>query len=225
MSSNQNYQIIRSNRKTIGLEISPEKGLVVRVPLKTSLTTIQQVLKNKRQWIEGKLAMVALKQRAVISREYGENDEFLYLGKKYPLKIVSSTKFPLVFENEQFLLSANYRQKAQSVFQAWYMIQAEDYLNQRVGYYADRYGFKYNRLRISQALKRWGSCSAQKNLNFNWRLMLAPPEVIDYLVVHELAHLAEMNHSPRYWQRVARIMPDYKRQRKWLKDNGHLLNV
>lgn len=104
--------------------------------------------------------------------------------------------------------------------EAAYRKRARTQLEARAAYYAGLMGVTYNRIAIRAARTRWGSCSAQGNLNFHWKLILMPPEVLDYVVVHELAHRKEMNHSARFWAEVERILPDYKRRRKWLKDYG-----
>lgn len=96
-------------------------------------------------------------------------------------------------------------------------------LEHRVSYYAKRMGVTYGRIAIRDQKTRWGSCSAKGNLNFNWKLSLAPLEILDYVVVHELAHRMEMNHSPRFWELVERILPDYRQRRNWLKENGRRL--
>ena len=101
-----------------------------------------------------------------------------------------------------------------------YRRQAREQLEARCSYYAGLMGVAYNRISVRAAKTRWGSCSAQGNLNFHWKLILMPPEVLDYVVVHELAHRKEMNHSPRFWAEVGKVLPDYKRRRKWLKDHG-----
>ena len=101
-----------------------------------------------------------------------------------------------------------------------YRKKARQRLEDRCAYYAGRMGVSYNRIAIRAAKTRWGSCSAQGNLNFHWKLVLMPPEVLDYVVVHELAHRKEMNHSQRFWEEVEKILPDYRRRRKWLKEFG-----
>ena len=98
-------------------------------------------------------------------------------------------------------------------------------LTERVEFFAHAQGFKVKKIRISSARTRWGSCSAKGTLSFTWRLVMAPPDVIDYVVVHELCHLKELNHSKAFWAQVEAILPDYKTRRKWLKDNGAKLHL
>lgn len=104
--------------------------------------------------------------------------------------------------------------------EALYRKKARQQLEARCAYYAPRMGVDYNRITIRAAKTRWGSCSAQGNLNFHWKLILMPPEVLDYVAVHELAHRKEMNHSQRFWEEVEKILPDYRKRRKWLKEFG-----
>lgn len=107
--------------------------------------------------------------------------------------------------------------------EAVYKKKARQQLEARCAYFAELMGVAYNRISIRSAKTRWGSCSARGNLNFHWKLILMPPQVLDYVVVHELAHRKEMNHSPRFWARVEAVLPDYKQRRRWLKENGTLV--
>lgn len=106
-----------------------------------------------------------------------------------------------------------------------YRKAAKEYIPKRVAYYADLLGVTYGTISIRDQKTRWGSCSTKGNLNFNYRLMLAPPKVLDYVVIHELCHRKEMNHSPKFWAHVESVMPDYKEYRKWLKKNGNSLSI
>ena len=106
-----------------------------------------------------------------------------------------------------------------------YRQAAREYIPKRADYFAQRIGVSYERIRIAEQKTRWGSCSSRGTLSFNWKLMLAPPKVLDYVVVHELCHRKEMNHSPRFWKLVEEIIPDYKEYRKWLKENGNTLQL
>ena len=118
-----------------------------------------------------------------------------------------------------------YTPEQRSALEKRYREAAKEYLPKRAAYYAYLLGVSYDRIRIAGQKTRWGSCSSNKTLSFNWKLMLAPPKVLDYVVVHEVCHLREMNHSPRFWALVESLMPDYKQQRKWLKDNGYTLEL
>jgi len=106
-----------------------------------------------------------------------------------------------------------------------YREAAKEYFPKRADYYAQQLGVTYDRIRIANQKTRWGSCSSKGTLSFNWRLMLAPPKVLEYVVVHEVCHLKEMNHSPRFWKLVEKFMPDYKEYKKWLKENGNTLQL
>ena len=104
-----------------------------------------------------------------------------------------------------------------------YRKEARRRITERAAYFAEKMGVDYGRIAIKAAKTRWGSCSAQGNLNFHWKLILMPPAILDYVVVHELAHRIEMNHSPRFWTQVERILPDYRERRRWIKENGGLI--
>lgn len=103
---------------------------------------------------------------------------------------------------------------------AYYQQQAAAVFEERAMHFARLIGVEFNRITIREQKTRWGSCSSNRNLNFNWKVVLAPPEVLDYVVVHELCHLKEMNHSPAFWEEVSRVLPDYEKQIHWLKENG-----
>ncbi len=126
---------------------------------------------------------------------------------------------------ERFFLERQALPGAAAAFKAWYRAQARALVEERVRQYAARYGFSYRQVRITSARTRWGSCSAKGTLCFTWRLVMAPPECIDYVVVHELAHLRVANHSPAFWREVGAILPDYKARRKWLRVNGRSLTL
>jgi len=104
-----------------------------------------------------------------------------------------------------------------------YRAAAKEYIPKRAAYFQSLTGGDYEKIVIREQKTRWGSCSSNKTLSFNWKLMLAPPRVLDYVVVHELCHLTHMNHSQNFWKMVAEILPDYKEQKKWLKENGSKL--
>ncbi|MBS4026276.1 MAG: M48 family metallopeptidase [Clostridia bacterium] len=132
--------------------------------------------------------------------------------------IITKIKELQVHQEEQLAQRELRKQQA-----SWYRQQANEAIMLRVRYYSEKVGVAYNTVRIKDQKTRWGSCSAKKNLNFNWRLIMAPPEVLDYVVVHELCHLIHLNHSPAFWQLVKNQLPDYSRHKRWLKDQGATL--
>lgn len=176
-------QVIRSSRRTIGLEITPEMQVIVRAPYRVSERTLQKFVSERSDWIETHLAKMAARMAEQENRP----------------------KSPKLTQQDLIIL-AN---------------QAREAIPERVRHYAPIVGVDYGRITIRNQRTRWGSCSSKGNLNFNCLLMLTPPWVLDYVVVHELCHRLEMNHSARFWTQVERVYPNYKQARKWLKINGN----
>lgn len=217
-------RFIRSSRRTIGLQITSDGRLIVRAPLRAALKDIQSFILRKQDWIlktQSRMRIHAQNQKV---RQYCDGEQFLYLGQNFELHFVDNGVAPLHFDNA-FYLSSRLQEQAKDIFTDWYRTQALAIISKRVELYAAKHSLRYGRIRISNARRRWGSCSAKGNLNFNWRLVMAPITVIDYVVIHELAHLIERNHSPRFWKRVEAMIPGYKEYRKWLRDNGKVFDL
>lgn len=217
-------KIIRTKRKTLAIEINPEGQLIVRAPYRISLTHIHDFVSEKNDWIIKKKAMIANRKPAPAGKQFIDGELFPYLGENYLLKIVNDGNSPLYFQT-QFELDRSFIANAKFVFIDWYRQQALQVLSARVHHFAMRHHYRYSNIRISNAYTRWGSCSADGRLNFAWRLIMAPLNVIDYVVTHELAHLSQMNHSRQFWGIVEAMQPNYKKNKKWLKENGHLLHI
>lgn len=169
------YELIRSDRKTISLQIMPDGRLRVRCPRRMPLQQVQSFVCSKSNWIQKQLTALSDK-------------EMLEPFSAQELRRLADIALKVIPE--------------------------------RAAHYASYVGMPYGRITIRNQRTRWGSCSSKGNLSFNCLLMLAPPEVVDYVVVHELCHLKEMNHSKAFWSLVERILPNYQNSRKWLKDNG-----
>lgn len=214
-------KIIHSNRKSIALIVGLDGSIIVRAPYKATSKQIDAFIKEKEGWIRSKKE-IADKLPRFKPNEFVSGEEFLYLGELYPLAVVDKQPEPLVL-SEKFLISKSALPKAKEVFINWYKNQAKRVITERTEMFAKENGFTYKRIRITNAKTRWGSCSSKGSLNFTWRLVMAPQQVIDYVVVHELIHLKVRNHSKEYWNKVIQIMPDYKERRTWLHDNGQLL--
>jgi predicted metal-dependent hydrolase len=217
-------QIVRTKRKTIALIVRPDGSLLVRAPLRASNRSIQEFVEKNTRWIEKTRARI----KAVVPpppKQYVPGEEFEYLGNAYPLEIVASQRKSLLLEEGKFKLAASVQDKAALVFERWYKERARQILSERVDFFAQQHGFQYSKIGITSARTRWGSCSASGALNFSWRLIQAPIEAVDYVVIHELVHTLIHDHSKKFWKRLEQSMPDYRERRKWLKSNGHRLLV
>jgi predicted metal-dependent hydrolase len=217
-------QLIRSKRRTFAIEINQDGGLIVRAPSHASKAEIAHLLEEKKSWILSKKRLAFEQALETPPKKFTPGEEFLYLGTSYPLEIVEGDH-PLLVLKDRFFLAADVQDEAQAVFTDWYRGQAAQVITERAACQAQKYGFSYSKVRINNAKTRWGSCGPKGSLNFPWRLVMAPLEVIDYVIVHELVHLRIRNHSKDFWDSVAQIMPDFKQRRKWIKDHGHRLRL
>lgn len=172
------YTIIRSNRKTVAIQITADGQILLRCPNRMTQQEVLRFAESKRDWIEKHLATLS-----------------------------AQPSLPPFTEAELHALA----------------VQIKPRIAERTAYFAALLEVTYGRITVRCQRSRWGSCSSEGNLNFNCLLALVPEDVLDYVVVHELCHLLEMNHSPAFWSNVERLLPDYKKQRQWLKDNGGAL--
>jgi len=218
-------KIIRTKRKTIALQITDDGTLIVKAPFGVSEQTIKNVVIKHKDWIERKKKDILSRDPKFAEKEFVNGEGFLYLGKYYKLNIVNKQDTPLLFNNNYFYLLRDYLPVARDLFIDWYKEKAYEKISERVEWYAKKRGFVYNKINITSANQRWGSCSSKGNLNFSWRLIMAPLPVIDYVVVHELVHLEERNHAKSFWSKVKMLMPEYEKHRDWLKRNGYLLRL
>ncbi|HEX2981507.1 MAG TPA: SprT family zinc-dependent metalloprotease [Anaerolineaceae bacterium] len=210
-------QLIRSKRKTIALIVERDGRLVVRAPLRIAEARIQAVVEQKAEWIRRKQAE-AREAPPVSPPRYVPGEEFPYLGRRYRLEIVDGALQPLSLDG-CFRLDRRALPRAERIFQEWYRARACEILTERVRVLAARHGLRPKQVRITSARTRWGSCSAQGSLAFTWRLVMAPPEAIDYVVIHELAHLRVRNHSKAFWAEVERMMPEWREGKERLTRN------
>ena len=216
-------EVIRSKRRTLALIVKPDGSLIVRAPLKTPQKSIRIFVEKNIEWIQKKQAQ-ARSSISAAPKQYAAGERFLYLGFSYPLEIVPKQK-PALLLDGCFKLAENSQSRAAFEFERWYRTRAKEMLKERVDFFAHQCGFKYTDLKINAARTRWGSCSVKGSLNFSWRLIMAPMESVDYVVVHELVHTLIHNHSKRFWAKVESIMPDYKTRKIWLKKHGPELIV
>ena len=217
-------KIIRTKRKTIALQVTDDAKLIVRAPHNLDDETIAEIVSKHRRWVEKKQKEASTRNQKLFPKEFVNGEGFLYLGRYYKLNIVEDQSEPLKLEGA-FHLSRHSLPRAKETFIQWYKDKAFEKISERVRLYAEKRGYTYNKIGITDAQKRWGSCSFRGNLNFSWRLIMAPLSVLDYVVIHELVHLEERNHAKSFWDKVRMLMPDYERHIEWLKKNGYLLNL
>ncbi|SHE48122.1 M48 family metallopeptidase [Desulforamulus putei] len=223
------YRVKESNRaRNILLKISPDKGLEVVVPSKYPLSGIESLLKSRETWILQKLDLMSQKARQRKENSLVERQAVSFLGKSYRLVTVFQEGPPVVEpvgDKILVILPQDHKDKIFQILENWFRQQAREIIVERLERARRKIKINYNQVFIKDQKTRWGSCSSQGNLNFNYRLVMAPLPVIDYLVAHELAHLVEMNHSKKFWTLVESICPDYRIHRQWLKDHGAELTL
>jgi len=215
-------ELIGTRRKTLGLTVMPDARLIVRAPKRLPMAYIESFIRQKTQWILCKQAQMRNMPQAV--HTYRDGDLFPILGRQMELRYDPSVR-RITLSGDLLLVPAREQSRAKEQLEAWYRAYARNIFAQRIAYYAPLMHVQPGALRISGAKGRWGSCGAGGSINLVWRLCLAPIEVVDYVVVHELAHLKRRDHSALFWQEVARILPAYETQKRWLKQNARLLEV
>jgi hypothetical protein len=217
-------QITRTRRRTLAIIVEDDGRIVVRAPLRLKQQAIDEFVRTKERWIRSKQEQALKRASRFVPKSYVSGEEFLFLGSVYRLEIADHQQQPLVL-NGGFRLSRTALPRAEAVFERWYRRQALRVMSERARAYAASHGFTFDRIKITSARKRWGSCGHKGNLSFAWRLVMAPQPVIDYVVVHELAHLKHRNHSKRFWSKVASILPDFRQRENWLEEHGYLLRL
>ena len=223
------YRIIRTKRrkKTLSLHIEHDGSIVIRALSHLLTAAVGKFFNEKKPWIDKKLRQIAVERGDHKPKEFVSGEDFYYLGGRHKLQISAKTDHqrPFFFTDDTFCLDERCQEKAKDLFVTWYKEQAEITIRERLHVYREQMQLSPKRERITSAKHQWGGCSSRNTLSFSWRLMMAPLSVIDYIVVHELAHIKEKNHSPRFWKIVETTLPDYRHRRNWLKRHGYLLNL
>lgn len=218
-------KIIYSKRKTLAIIVDNKANVIVRAPLKTPRKTIERFVNEKKSWISAKKDEILEKLKEIPQRSFIENERILFLGKEYDLRFIEGMIYPVIFDEGGFLLSKEYKDHAKEILEMWYKKEAKLLFYDKANHFSQAMNLRFNKVKISNAEKRWGSCSSKKNINLSWKLIMAPEKVIDYVIIHELAHLMELNHSKRFWKIVESFDPEYHYSIYWLKENGHLLTI
>ncbi|MGP8152770.1 MAG: M48 family metallopeptidase [Smithella sp.] len=220
------YTVNRSKkrRKTISLQIGNNSEIRICAPYFTPVAEINRFIEEKQNWI---FKAIQKRSQALLlhkEKDYVTGEIFYYLGQSYPLEAhfepLENTGV-IFWDNHFFLNCPTNRDMRKYYFVLWYKKKAREHISARVEYFNRKLNFQPRGIRITSAKQRWGSCSEDNSLAFSFRLMMAPPEVIDYVIIHELMHISQKNHSSKFWNLVVGLMPDYKEHRRWLQNNNH----
>jgi predicted metal-dependent hydrolase len=215
------YQLIRSKRKTLSLQIDKNAKLWVRAPIKMPLLEIEKFINQKQSWISQKQSEI--KCRIIPKPQYKTGEFFLFLGEKYPL-IGNNLNEKLIFNGQEFLLKNSFNAlEAQTKFHDFYKKEFIKIALPRLEYYSKKHNLIFNQVRFKAQKTRWGSCSVHNNINLNYLLIMAPTWVIDMVIAHELVHIEHKNHSKYFYEKLTEIFPKHLQADIWLKQNAQTL--
>jgi predicted metal-dependent hydrolase len=215
------FHLERAHRRTLTLHITRDGEVVVKAPYLMPEFMIRRFVSEKRDWISKHLQSIKKNQVKKVE-QLAEGVEISYLGKIYPLHITQSDKISVT---DRFNVPRGIMFRAKKELTNWYIKQAKQIITERVDHYAELMRLEYKSISYSDTRSKWGTCFVDNRLQFNWRLVMAPITVIDYVCVHELAHTREKNHRREFWKIVATYKPAYKQYIKWLRDNSPRLHA
>lgn len=225
------YKLLRSGeRKTADVVIERDGQISVRLPAHLSEETADAVVEKKRLWIYRSLAEWRDLNATRVVREWVNGEGFFYLGASYRLLLVQEQDELLKLREGRFCLQRSVVEKegeagARQVFEKFYREKGLERISKRVAYFAPKVGVSTHSVDVKEIGYRWGVCTADGRLSFHWKCMMAPPKVIDYIVVHELCHLHHRDHTAAFWNEVDKVLPDYLERKNWLRLNGAAFEV
>lgn len=215
------FEVRRSaRRRTVEITLDRNGELVISAPPGAGQELLADFVREKRFWLYTKMAEKESRQHPLAAKEFVSGEGFPYLGRSYRLLLVDAQDVPLKLEAGRFKLLRSTASEGRRHFVDWYTAHARDWLRRRVKGWGQRMDLTPKGIEVRDLGFRWGSCGKSGTVNFHWATILLPAGVVDYVVVHELAHLIEPNHTPAFWLRVARAMPDYEQRKAWLAQHG-----
>ena len=225
-----NYKIERSHRRTADIVIERDGRVLVRAPHSVPRERIEEIVDAKRYWIYKNLAEWRDLNATKVIREYRNGEGFLYLGRAYRLLLVPEQEQPVMLKGGRFCLQREIADKgeiegAKTAFRDFYISRGLDRITERVKYFAPKVGITARRIDVRELGHRWASCSPAGNVAFHWKCMMAPPTIIDYLIVHELCHFHHLDHTEAFWNEVDKVLPEYRDRKEWLRKNGAAMDV
>ena len=226
------YTLIRRpRRRSLTLVVTPENQVRVLAPGFLSESKIKEFLRRKSSWVLKQIEKNIHRPKPE-QRRYEPGEKFSFLGNELTLEIRESGRGAIEFIPDRLIVTVPEKLQGEERrgyiawrLEDWYRAEAVKVFRERVARYQDFLGPQPRSVRVKEFRSQWGSASRRGSLSFNWRLLLAPFEVLDYVVIHELVHLEHMNHSVRFWKRVGEILPGYKLCRRWLSTHGRFLRL
>jgi predicted metal-dependent hydrolase len=224
------YQIVRRRRATADIVVERDGRIIVRAPHALTDERIEDIVEAKRYWIYKTLAEWRDLNATRVLREFRNGEGFLYLGRSYRLLLVSDQHTPLTRRDDRFCLRRDVVDRgdvgaAQEAFRDYYVMRGQERIAARVKYFASKVGVTPRGIAVRDLGYRWASCSPTGKLAFHWKCMMAPPKIVDYIVVHELSHIHQRDHTDAFWNEVDKVMPDYAERKAWLKAHGAGLDI
>lgn len=215
--------IKRSSRQTLSIMIDEKGDLIVKAPNKMSMDEIFNFLNKKQKWIQDRQTRI----KTILAKNYEliNYQKLLLLGKHYNICLTKHIDSPYLTQDAIILNHTKSMNNLKSQIRAFYYRCFDDIIVKRVEKLANKWNFSYKSISIIASKSKWGMCDNNKNLYFNFKLLMLPPDVIDYVIIHELCHLKELNHSKIFWQLVQKYMPDYKHNQSMLKDANFLIKL
>lgn len=213
------YSVEKSERKTLSLILERNNDIVIKAPLEATSEKVEDFFMRKQIWIYTKLEEKKCLIHCPEKKDFVNWEWFYYLWRMYKLHIVETEDFKLRFYKNRFELNSKYIDSGKEIFTDWYKHRFNEKILPRVKMIALNHWFEYTSISVKDLKNKWGSCTPDNKLNFHWKIILAPVSVIEYIIIHELCHIKEKNHSPKFWDLVARYMPKYENHKEWLKRN------
>lgn len=229
-----NYQLRLSNRKTAAIEI--KQGIVtVAAPKHANKQQLHQWVSDKSNWILNKLEQHQAQALTTPQRQYTADEVWPFIGHDYSLKIIYNKRAkPFILDNkiyvclnfdEQKYSTEQQQKKIKQQLTDWYKDSARDYMVPKTEQLASTLGKRISHIQFRRTKTKWGHCTSRGVIQYNWLIMMAPKAIIDYLIIHEASHLVHPNHSPKFWQLVAQLNPNFKQHKQWLQQHGHSMNI
>lgn len=224
------YEIRRSQRATADIVIERDGRILVRAPSAVRDERIEDIVESKRYWIYKNLAEWRDLNATRVLREYRNGEGFFYLGRSYRLLLVADQQEDLALKAGRFclrreLVDQGSIESAKSAFRDFYMSRGRTRISERIAYFSPKVGVSVGKLDVRETGNRWATFSPQGNLAFHWKCMMAPLKIIDYIVVHELCHFHQLDHTDAFWNEVDKVMPDYRERKEWLRVSGASLDI